>query len=1053
MSRRAKRNPELRPISASTIVLGILTVLFVAMRLFTAWIMRFEVNGDLAIVQMMVRDMASGGPIPAFFSGQAYMGSLEPIANAVFHLLFGRTNFGTALGTAFFMALAVIAVARMARRAGGEWAAVAALAFLVLGPMPFVHYAISPRGGYGVLLFTTAALLDVGAKLICEERDSGRCGFRPALMAGLLVGIGFWCNQLVFPATAAVAFAILLFAPRLLSRPRLWFGGIIGFAIGSAPFWTWNARNGWESFQMAGSLVFDYVVAGRNLTLLVAERWPALFGVNPPYASRLSATAIMAASVILPALALRVFAPLPRRIHPDERPLPPGAKVQLSLCLFFLAFFLGCFLCSHFALSGSPRYLLPVVPVFAVLAGAACTSIRFRSANFLGIALLSLLVVWQFRQLPNLVAKGIRDSAKTAGYREAAEYLAGKGTDVAYCAFRHNSLNLSGGGVAFTDSNLERVPAFRRRAELADTPAVVDDFLGIARWAVASGGSICATNVGGLRIATDIVPPPYNVVELPIGQADVLVNGHSVDDALNDRDFVTAWELDGNRGEIEISLGESRPVCGVRCLVSGFDGDGNLRVFGRDSPDAPFHPLAPSVPNVACRWSGPRFYPDPFCQIMESRFQSSDVESVRIVFNFNVTDGAIRKVREVQVLTPSTAESPASPTEWHAAVGSLVDTLRRHGVNRLYASRWIANAVSEKTDGSIWTNYDPDLHPKATGAPNPRTRPKPVVLDGFTALLVSPSGAPAMRIALEKSWIKMREVHAGSLGILFITESIQIFPQGLGDPIGFIFDPDCPAFFPSADWEELVFEEPPNVPNLVLPDYPPTVPWLRLSLELHPTDNEAVSLRQALDVLTEPMLGGDARFADIHVWRGVRVLDYGVRALPGGFVRLRHYWSSPRRALPDGRLRAFVHFIGPDGYRFQDDFALDIPPEGPDTTGREEMVPLSIVPDSVLNGSVPHSRYLAIRHLFGRLAASVLNGSVPHSRYPVNAEVLWHVDRRVAIPEDAPPGIYEMRVGLYDAVFSSKRLHIDTRLPHRRNAVITSPVFAVFSKDSKDATP
>ena len=1020
---------ERRPISASTIALGLLAALFVAMRALTAWIMRFEVNGDLAIVQMMVRDMVSGGSIPAFFYGQAYMGSLEPIVNAVFHLLFGRTNFGTALGTAFFMALAAVATVRMARRAGGGWAAVAALAFLVVGPMPFVHYAISPRGGYGVLLFTSACLLDVGAKLICEERDNGRCGFRPALMAGLLVGIGFWCNQLVFPAAAAVAVCILFFAPRLLSRFRLWLGGIIGFAIGSAPFWIWNTRNGWESFQMAGSLVFDPAVAGRNLILLVSERWPMLFGVNPPYASRPLAAAIMAASIILPALALRIFAPLPRRIHPDERPLPPGAKVQLLLCLFFLAFFLGCFLCSHFALSGSPRYLLPVVPVFAVLAGVGCTSTRFRKANFLGLALLVFLVGWQIRQLPNLSAKGRRDATRTARYSEAADYLAGKGTDVAYCAFRHNSMNLCGDGIAFTDSDRERVPAFRRRAELADTPAVVDDFLGIVRWAVASGGSIHATKVGGLRIATDIVPPPYNVDELPIGQANVSANGHAVGGRLNDRDFVTAWELDGNQGEIEISLGEPRPVCGVRCLVSGFGGEGSLRVFGRDSPDTSFHPLAPTVPNVACRWSGPRFYPDPFCQIMESRFPPSAVESVRIVFNSNVTDGAIRKVREVQILTPSTAESPATPAEWHAAVDSLVDTLRRHGVNRLYASRWIADVVSERTEGSIWTNYDPDLHPKATGAPNPRARPKPVVLDGFTALLVSPSGAPAMRIALEKSWIKMREVHAGSLGILFITESIQVFPQGLGDPIGFIFDSDCPAFFPSADWEELVLEEPPNVPNLVLPDYPSTVPWLRLSLELHPADNEAVSLRQALDILTEPMLGGEARFADTHVWRGVRVLDYGVRALPGGFVRLRHYWSSPRRALPDGRLRAFVHFVGPDGYRFQDDFALDIPPEGPDTTGREGMVPLSMVSDSVLNGSVPYSRY------------------------PVNAEVLWHVDRRIAIPEDAPPGLYEMRVGLYDAVFSSKRLHIDTRHPHRRNAVITSPVFAVSSKDSKDATP
>ena len=1030
MRRRAKRISERRTISASAAVLGLLAVLFVAMRVLTAWIMRFEVNGDLAIVQMMVRDMASGGPVPAFFYGQAYMGSLEPIANAVFHFLFGRTNFGTALGTAFFMVLATIATARMARRAGGDWAAVAAFAFLVVGPMPFVHYAISPRGGYGVLLFTTTCLLDVGAKLICEERDNGRCWFRSSLMAGLLIGIGFWCNQLVFPAAAAVAVGILLFAPRLLSRPRLWLGGCIGFAIGAAPFWIWNARNGWESFQMAGSLVLDPAVAGRNLILLVSERWPMLFGVNPPYASRPLAAAIIAASVILPALALRTFAPLPRRIHHDERPIPPGAKIQLSLCLLFFAFFLGCFLCSHFALSSSPRYLLPVVPVFAVLAGAACTSTRFRKANFLGVALLLFLVGWQIRQLPNLSAKGRRDAARTARYREAADYLSGKRIDVAYCAFRHNTINMCGDEIAFTDSDRERVPAFRRRAELADSPAIVDDFLGIARWAVASGGSICTTNVGGLRIATDIVPPPYAVEELPIGQAGVSVNGRSAGGVLNDRDFVTSWELDGNRGEIEIRLGGSRPVCGVRVLATGFNGDSTLRVFGSDAPDTRYHPLAPAVPNVACRWSGPRFYPDPLCQVMESRFQPASVESLKIVFNSKVTDGAIHKVREVQVLTPATVESPVTPAEWHAAVDDLVEILHRQGVNRLYASRWVADAVCEKTEGSIWTNYNPDLHPKATGTPYPRTRPKPVVLDGFTGLLVSSSGAPAMRIALNRSWIKMREVHAGHLGILFVPEAIQVFPWDENEDMGLLFDPDCPTFLPSADWEERVIRTPPTDTEVIWThDYPPTIPWLRYALEHKLTDSKAAELQHALDLLTEPTLGGEARFANLHAWRGARILDDEAMACPGGFVLLRHYWSSPRRALPNGCLRAFVHFVGPDGYRFQDDFALDIPPEGPDTTGREEMVPLSIVPDSVLNGSVPHSRY------------------------PVNAEVLWHVDRRVAIPEDAPPGIYEMRVGLYDAVFSSKRLHVNTRLPHRRNAVITNPVFAVSTNDSKDATP
>ena len=480
MRRRREQLSKSPPLRTAGVVLVIFAALFAAMRLFTAWILRSEVNGDLAIVQMMVRDMASGGPIPAFFYGQAYMGSLEPIANTIFHILFGRTDFGTELGTALFAVLSAVAVVRMARRTGGEWAAVAALALLVVGPTPFAHYAVSPRGGYGVLLFTTAWLLDIGTQLIVEERRDGRCRHALCIVAGLLAGIGFWCNQLVFPAVAAVTVGIALFAPRLLRRARLWLGGIIGFAVGSAPFWIWNARNGWESFQMSGSLVFDRVAVCRNVLALAAGRWPMLFDAAAPRAPRAAALAVVVASLILPALALRAFAPLPRRIHPDERPLPKGAKEQLAVIVIFLAAFLGCYVCSHFAVFATPRYLLPTVPALAVLAGAACSSTRFRSANMLAVALLVFLVGWQVRAFAGLVARGCGDAARKAGYREAVEYLEGKGTDVAYCSFRHNSLNLCG-NVAFTDNALERVPALRRRAELADSPAIVEDFRGIAR--------------------------------------------------------------------------------------------------------------------------------------------------------------------------------------------------------------------------------------------------------------------------------------------------------------------------------------------------------------------------------------------------------------------------------------------------------------------------------------------------------------------------------------------------------------------------------------------
>ena len=53
MRRRKKHLAESRPLRAAGVVLALVALLFVAMRLFTAWLLRSEVNGDLAIVQTL----------------------------------------------------------------------------------------------------------------------------------------------------------------------------------------------------------------------------------------------------------------------------------------------------------------------------------------------------------------------------------------------------------------------------------------------------------------------------------------------------------------------------------------------------------------------------------------------------------------------------------------------------------------------------------------------------------------------------------------------------------------------------------------------------------------------------------------------------------------------------------------------------------------------------------------------------------------------------------------------------------------------------------------
>ena len=1006
----------------SALAMFVLAALFVAVRLLTAWLLRDEVNGDLAIVQLMVRDMVSTWRIPAFFYGQAYMGSLEPVANALFHLLFGRTDFGTELGTILFSVLMAWSVTRMARRMGGDWAAFAALALCVIGPLPFAHYAVSPRGGYGVLLFTTAGLLDIGGALIGEERREGRCRLAPAFFAGLLAGIGFWCNQLVFPAALSVALGVVFMAPRLLARARLWLGGILGFALGSAPFWIWNARNGWESFQMSGSMVFDRVIAARNLLLLVRERLPMLFGVNPPYASGTVAIVVVAAAILLPLLALRLYAPLPRRIHPDERQPPPDAKTQQALCWIYLAVFTGCFLCSHFAVFPTPRYLLPAVPVLAALSGAACTSMRFRSANALAVALLFILLFIQMPHLRTLAARGRDGAAQMAAYREAVAALDTNRADAVYCPFRHNSLNLVGDGqhAVFTDSDLERVPAFRFRAESATRPAVAYNFLGMARWIEASGGHAHQEKVAGVPIATDVTPPTAFVAEIPretwLDAVDA--SGARCADALCDRDFSTAIALAGGECVVTVRFAAPTAICGFRALVSGFDASDACRAEWSPAPGAPFRRLAPDLPAVKAIWSGPRFYPDPARPVMESRFPAQTAAAVRLAFRSKSPDGTLRRVHELQLLAP--AEGGAeSESDWYAMRENLVGALHRHGVTRLYAGRWAANAVWLALRGSIWTNAGQDLQPKHTGAPAPRQRPIPVEIDGATALLTSSSGAAPMRAVLHRAGIAMRALPIGALGVLFIPETVQNVPFGRGVPTGIVFDENLSVFNPSAEWVTSRIARGGGA-SIWAPyetgRIPDSVPLLLNLLSRTTSESAAATVTAKLDLLTKPAigeLGSPASFSGRsgrQVWRGARLLAAPPRGdevpAPGGRMLLRHYWSSPHGGLPeDGDLLAFVHFVGPGGYRFLDEFPLELPPEGADTVGSGQ------------------------------------------------ESVLWHIDREIPIPRDAPTGTYEMRVGLCDAAFRSRRLPLSTRLPHRRGAALVNPAFAIATENGQDRQP
>lgn len=940
-----------------------------------AWTLRNEVNSDLASIQILVRHITSGlHNIPAFSHEQFWEGSLEPVINAITHVIFGRTNFGTALGTSLFVLLMTVPVLRMAKRIGGEWAQIAVLAFCIAGPPTFLHYAASPRGSLGVLLFVTAALLDIGCVLICEMRERDICRRGICTAFGLIVGIGFWCNHLFFPAAATVIILALIVAPRIFTRPSFWLCAGIAFLAGSAPFWLWNAGNGWESFTTPGPLSADPNVAAYNLQHFFTDKLPLFLVMNSRGAHSAISVTVVIASVVPVILAWLIFAP-PRHIRNDELPpreITSAAKVQMLLLGLYSIVYLTYFSFTRLALFKTGQYTLPLVPVFAVFIGTACTLPRFKTARYTAIASLIVLVIWQRLSIPGIQNHAKHDSDMMAKFGEVVNFLEKQGIDSAYVDVRNYSLNLAGhGSVVFSDSANERIPAFKRHMGTAESLAVIDNHRGFASWALATGGQVCSTNIAGFTITTGFTPPPPGSRELPASAWLSLTDEHGTDilAAMTDRNLSTPFHPDRNGCVFTLEFKKPELVTGIRIVASTRPFLKACAVSGLPAEDTDFIKLSTSAPDEAkCVWSGPRFYPDQHSPFREVRFEPIKLSALKIEFlpGTDIINGAIH---EVQVLSPAESDGDwdfrPSGDEWYAKLGALIVLLHKQGVRRLYAEHWVAKAVNTETKGEIETNCGNDTPLNNFRRQTAPSTFKYLELDAQSAVLATSAGTPSARYAFAARGLKMREIEAGIFGTLFLPESNQTVPFGNGAPTGIAFFADYTLLAPSDIWMAAILESSADMDKLkdLYRLDPFSVPLLRVLRQQPLTDELRLSVKETIERLTSPSVGSEYSFAGGLTWCGARILNDGVSFAPGDVITIRHYWSGDTSAASP-RQHVYVKFSGPNSQYFFDDYTFDTEPSILELSAKDD-------PNAVC-----------------------------------------HIDRRVIIPYDATKGTYSMAVGM-----------------------------------------
>lgn len=288
-------------------------------------------------------------------------------------------------------ALAMLAAVRLARRAGGEPAAI--IAALLLATLPWL--ADSARV---IAAEPTLAAAGLWALVLIADPAlrTGR-----ALVAGVLLGVAFLCKfwlvvLLAIPAAAA-----------LIGRPwRLWVAAGLGLAlVGSSHLLVVLIATP-DDLQHWWNVLFGFSLGSRASGGGFADYW-----LQPPtYYLDILARAML---LWLPFLAFGCVAAWRRRGEPLSRTLLAGG-VSLALLSAFRV--------------KSGVYLLPLVPLAAVVAAmGAAALIAMRSSQAraavvrpLALALLALTAVAGAWRIVQRLPQRYHDP----GYRDVAAFLA-----------------------------------------------------------------------------------------------------------------------------------------------------------------------------------------------------------------------------------------------------------------------------------------------------------------------------------------------------------------------------------------------------------------------------------------------------------------------------------------------------------------------------------------------------------------------------------------------------------------------------------------------------
>jgi hypothetical protein len=367
------------------------------------------------------------GEFPIFSWGYAYIGTLQSYLDAGLFALFGPSRHMLNLAALPFYLLYGVALYALARRLFPHtgWA-LAALALGAVAPAFLMVHGIWGRHGYPeTVAFGTLMLALMARNLAPDDPPS------MVVDAGLyfVAGVAWWSNFLIL--ALAVPFGAytlyrLATSDSMQNRLAILSVAIVGFGLGSFPFWYHNLQHDFESLALFGQPGKPAELILMDLKTLVTDGIPILIGAQnygrAPHLPTLAPAMAMLFTALIGLFVL--WAGSLTAIHFLRCRLTPLGLVWMAVVNIF-----GVYLLSGYSATLEPtliRYLLPfycvypLLPIFLLVQVGGHRAGRFAAVILLA-SLLALNVASYAADCP-LFHREMRD--QYAAERQEAERLA-----------------------------------------------------------------------------------------------------------------------------------------------------------------------------------------------------------------------------------------------------------------------------------------------------------------------------------------------------------------------------------------------------------------------------------------------------------------------------------------------------------------------------------------------------------------------------------------------------------------------------------------------------